>query len=600
MIADAGDRDRLDRRLRAAADRRQGARQARRPRRRRRHDVARRRRDMRRPLDPRFGELVQSSIDHIYADFTARSRGAQDDAEKIDAVAQGRVWTGAQANERGLVDRLGQLRRCAPSAATRAKLDKTGSSTSSAIRGGSPGWSRCSTRRSRAVGARSRAHRRASACRRSRPATRARRRRSARRRRPRKPVRGRRALPLAKLTSADRSPSRGPQRRPDGSRAAPRRPVPRAGRRRLGQDARHHPQDRAPAAGRLTRRTRSRRSRSPTRRRPRCASAQEPGRRARRQGPWRSAPSTRSACGCCARTARRSASSRLQHPRQRRRRSACCATPPAASTPPWRGAGSGPSALEEPGPQRPSRPRRGGRTTDERDGGARDGALPGAPGRLPGGRLRRPDRPAGGAAAARRRGARASGSVDCATCWSTSTRTPTRMQYELLKLLVGERGRFTAVGDDDQSIYGWRGATIENLKRLPQDYPRLKVIPLEQNYRSTGRILRAANYVIAATRSCSRRSCGASTATASRWPWSSATARSTRPSASSPHQALRGAAAAGRRLEGLRDPVPRQPPGARVRAGAAPRADPLQGLGRAELLRPRRDQGPVRVAAPAR
>ena len=70
-------------------------------------------------------------------------------------------------------------------------------------------------------------------------------------------------------------------------------------------------------------------------------------------------------------------------------------------------------------------------------------------------------------------------------------------QYELLKALVGEQGLFTAVGDDDQSIYGWRGATIENLKRLPQDYPNLKVIPLEQNYRSTGAILTAANNVIA-------------------------------------------------------------------------------------------------------
>jgi ATP-dependent DNA helicase Rep len=72
------------------------------------------------------------------------------------------------------------------------------------------------------------------------------------------------------------------------------------------------------------------------------------------------------------------------------------------------------------------------------------------------------------------------------------------VQYELLKALVGERALFTAVGDDDQSIYGWRGATIDNLKRLPQDFANLKVIPLEQNYRSTGSILRAANNVIAA------------------------------------------------------------------------------------------------------
>ncbi|MDE2401208.1 MAG: UvrD-helicase domain-containing protein [Burkholderiales bacterium] len=70
-------------------------------------------------------------------------------------------------------------------------------------------------------------------------------------------------------------------------------------------------------------------------------------------------------------------------------------------------------------------------------------------------------------------------------------------QYDMLKLLVGERGIFTAVGDDDQSIYGWRGATLDNLKRLPQDFPQLKVIPLEQNYRSTSAILRAANHVIA-------------------------------------------------------------------------------------------------------
>ncbi|OOG43800.1 ATP-dependent helicase [Polaromonas sp. A23] len=70
-------------------------------------------------------------------------------------------------------------------------------------------------------------------------------------------------------------------------------------------------------------------------------------------------------------------------------------------------------------------------------------------------------------------------------------------QYEMLKLLVGSRARFTAVGDDDQSIYGWRGATLDNLKKLPLDYPNLKVVKLEQNYRSTSAILRAANNVIA-------------------------------------------------------------------------------------------------------
>lgn len=69
-------------------------------------------------------------------------------------------------------------------------------------------------------------------------------------------------------------------------------------------------------------------------------------------------------------------------------------------------------------------------------------------------------------------------------------------QYEVLKALVGERGHLTAVGDDDQSIYGWRGATLDNLKKLPIDYPSLKVITLEQNYRSTSAILRAANNVI--------------------------------------------------------------------------------------------------------
>lgn len=70
-------------------------------------------------------------------------------------------------------------------------------------------------------------------------------------------------------------------------------------------------------------------------------------------------------------------------------------------------------------------------------------------------------------------------------------------QYELVKLLVGERGRLTVVGDDDQSIYSWRGARPQNLVQLGQDFSQLKLIKLEQNYRSTSRILRAANILIA-------------------------------------------------------------------------------------------------------
>ncbi|MGI9275316.1 MAG: DNA helicase Rep [Endozoicomonas sp.] len=70
-------------------------------------------------------------------------------------------------------------------------------------------------------------------------------------------------------------------------------------------------------------------------------------------------------------------------------------------------------------------------------------------------------------------------------------------QYELVSKLVGSRGKLTVVGDDDQSIYAWRGARPENLALLKEDYPSLRVIKLEQNYRSTSRILKAANTLIA-------------------------------------------------------------------------------------------------------
>jgi ATP-dependent DNA helicase Rep len=69
-------------------------------------------------------------------------------------------------------------------------------------------------------------------------------------------------------------------------------------------------------------------------------------------------------------------------------------------------------------------------------------------------------------------------------------------QYRLLRLLAGSRAALTAVGDDDQAIYAWRGATLDNLANLKLDYPNLHVIKLEQNYRSSGHILAAANAVI--------------------------------------------------------------------------------------------------------
>ncbi|MCO6412274.1 MAG: DNA helicase Rep [Thiogranum sp.] len=70
-------------------------------------------------------------------------------------------------------------------------------------------------------------------------------------------------------------------------------------------------------------------------------------------------------------------------------------------------------------------------------------------------------------------------------------------QYRLVQLLVGKTTPFTVVGDDDQSIYAWRGANPENLHRLQDDFPRMQIVKLEQNYRSAGCILKCANQLIA-------------------------------------------------------------------------------------------------------
>lgn len=72
-----------------------------------------------------------------------------------------------------------------------------------------------------------------------------------------------------------------------------------------------------------------------------------------------------------------------------------------------------------------------------------------------------------------------------------------RMQYDFVRLLAPENANLTVVGDDDQSIYGWRGADVKNLFQLNRDYPSLEVVRLEENYRSTGTILKGSNSLIA-------------------------------------------------------------------------------------------------------
>ncbi len=169
-------------------------------------------------------------------------------------------------------------------------------------------------------------------------------------------------------------------------------------------------------------------------------------------------------------------------------------------------------------------------------------------------------------------------------------------QYRLLKLLVGERASFTAVGDDDQAIYGWRGASLDNLAQLPRDFPTLKVVKLEQNYRSTVRILRSANALIANNPKLFEKRL-----------WSEhghGDAIRVTPAADDEAEAEGCRAPASRApvrasgpLRGLRDPVSGQPSGEALRATAAGAECPLRDLGRAILFRARGDQGPCRVSA---
>lgn len=75
-------------------------------------------------------------------------------------------------------------------------------------------------------------------------------------------------------------------------------------------------------------------------------------------------------------------------------------------------------------------------------------------------------------------------------------RDTNNIQYAWIRLLAGDTGKVMIVGDDDQSIYGWRGAQVENIQRFLNDFPGAETIRLEQNYRSTSNILSAANALI--------------------------------------------------------------------------------------------------------
>jgi len=174
-------------------------------------------------------------------------------------------------------------------------------------------------------------------------------------------------------------------------------------------------------------------------------------------------------------------------------------------------------------------------------------------------------------------------------------------QYELVKLLVtgvGKKPMFTAVGDDDQAIYAWRGATIENLKQLQVDFPDLKIVKLEQNYRSSTRILQAANSVISNNPKLFEKSLWSEHGLGD--PVKVMGMQDDDQEAEQIAIMLSAHRFERRQILRLRDPVPRQPPGARHRTGAAQGTYSVHDLRRSKFFRPRRDQGHHQLFAPDR
>ena len=221
--------------------------------------------------------------------------------------------------------------------------------------------------------------------------------------------------------------------------------------------------------------------------------------------------------------------------------------------------------------------------------------------RLSGGRFRRPDRAA--ARVARTHEATSRRTLAGALRAPAGRRVPGHQSGAIpaaARCSPASAASFTAVGDDDQAIYGWRGATIDNLAQLPHDYPALKVdqaraeLPLDRAHPALGE--RADR---ATTRSSSRRSCGASSGTATRFASTPGGRRRGRS-----RKRGRGACSRTGSSSAARSPTSRSSIAATTRrgrsSGAARAERAVRGLGRPVVLRADRDQGPRRLPAPDR
>ena len=168
-------------------------------------------------------------------------------------------------------------------------------------------------------------------------------------------------------------------------------------------------------------------------------------------------------------------------------------------------------------------------------------------------------------------------------------------QDALVKLLGEGADSLCAVGDEDQSIYRWRGAEVEHILRFDEDFPAARVVPLERNYRSTAKILEAASAVVSHNRRRRPKRLRADRGEGSRvrlWRFDE--------DRSEAEAVAREIGSAGRAPSESRDPLPHQRAVPAVRRGARPAADPLRRRRRHEVLRARRGQGRARVPAARR